>query len=191
MALIVLPAHAVEYLTRLPTGAPAPAFAAQGADGRQHRLADHAGKVVVLEWTSPACPYSTLKYERGFMQAVQRRAARQEVVWLTVDTAAPGRAGHLTPKAAQARVAKTGATVAAFLLDEDGRVGRAYGARVTPTLIVIGKDGRIAYQGALDDDPRRKSPNGPDHVTDALADLAAGRPVRRSETRAYGCAVEY
>jgi peroxiredoxin len=184
-------ALAAEPLGRVEIGAAAPGFTAQGADGLEHRLADYAGQAVVLEWTSPVCPYTAIKYRGGLMQALQRRAARQGVAWIAIDTAAPGRAGYLTPDAAQARIARTGARVTAFLSDPDGRIGRAYGVRTTPSLYVIGRDGRLAYQGAVDDDPGRSRPGGGDHVSAALGDLAAGRPVRTPETRPYGCAVEY
>jgi len=184
-------AHAAEPLGRVEIGAPGPGFAAMDADGHEHRLADYAGKVVVLEWTSPVCPYTAIKYRAGLMQALQRRAAREGVAWIAIDTAAPGRPGYLTPAAMRARIAAKHMRVAAFLSDPDGRIGRAYGARTTPSLYVIGKDGRLAYQGALDDAPERKAPGGPDHVSAALDDLAAGRTVRAPETRPYGCAVEY
>lgn len=189
--LIGAPAQGRAYLDRVDIGAAAPDFSAMGADGQAHRLGDYAGQVVVLEWTSPVCPYTALKYEKGLMQALQRRAARQDVVWLSIDTAAPGRAGYLTPEAARARIAKTGARVTAFLSDPDGAVGKAYGARTTPSIYVIGQDGRLAYQGALDDDPGRKAPGGRSYLGDALVDLATGRAVRTPETRSYGCAVEY
>lgn len=178
-------------LGRVEIGAPAPDFQAAGADGAPHRLSDYAGKVVVLEWTSPVCPYTTLKYRAGAMQAVQKRAARQGVVWITVNTSAPGRPGYLSAAAARTRVAKTGMHVTAFLSDPDGAIGRVYGARTTPSLYVIGQDGRLAYQGAFDNDPARSSPGGQNYVTAALADLAGGRQVGTPETRPYGCAVEY
>ena len=145
----------------------------------------------MLEWTSPVCPYTALKYDGGLMQALQRRAARQGVAWLAIDTAAPDRAGYLTSAAASARIAKTGARVAAFLSDTDGSIGRAYGARTTPSLYIIAGNGRLVYQGALDDDPGRKVPGGRNYVSAALHDLRSGHPVRIPQTRAYGCAVEY
>jgi len=184
-------ALAAEPLGRVEIGASAPGFTAQGADGLQHSLGDYAGKVVVLEWTSPVCPYTAIKYRRGLMQALQRRAARQGVVWIAIDTAAPDRPGYLTPEAARARITSTRAQVTAFLSDPDGRIGRAYGARTTPTLYVIAADGRLAYQGAVDSDPQASRPDQPNPVAAALDDLRAGRPVRVAETRAYGCAVEY
>lgn len=184
-------AWASEPLGRVEIGAVAPDIVAFGGDGRQHRLSDYVGKIVVLEWTSPICPYTAAKYQAGMMQSLQRRTLARGAVWISVDTAAPGRAGYLSPAAAKARIAKTSARVTAFLFDPDGHIGRTYGARTTPQLYVIAKDGRLAYQGAIDDDPARKHPGGFDYVTAALNDLQAGKPVRTPETRPYGCAVEY
>jgi len=185
-----LPAGA-QSLGHIDPGAPAPDFAAPGADGRIHHLSDYAGKVVVLEWTSPVCPYTALKYRDGEMQALQRRAAAQGVAWISIDTAAPGRPGYLTPQAMQARMAQMGMRVSAFLSDADGRIGREYGAKTTPQLYVIGRDGRLTYEGAIDDNPSQTSPNAPTWLGAALADLRAGRPVQTPQTRPYGCAVEY
>ncbi len=188
--LIGGPARADE-LGRVEIGAPAPDFLAQGADGKPHRLSDYAGKVVVLEWTSPVCPYTAMKYHSGAMQALQRQARSERAVWLSIDTAAPGRLGYLTPDAAKARVRTVHAVVTQFLSDPDGAIGRTYGAKSTPQFFIVAKDGRLAYQGALDDGPESDDRKGPNYVREALAALAAHRPVRVSETKPYGCPVEY
>ena len=182
---------ASEALSHVEIGAPAPAFSAIGADGRSHALSAFAGKIVVLEWTSPACPYTGMKYQDGAMQALQRRARDQGVIWIAIDTAAPDRPGYLTPAAMRARMAKTGMHVAAFLSDPDGHIGREYGAKTTPEIYVIGRDGRLAYQGAVDDNPAAELPGGPSYVGAAIAALRAGKPVETPETVPYGCAVEY
>ena len=178
-------------LGRVEIGDPAPGFSAPGSDGRLHALSDYAGRIVVLEWTSPVCPYTAMKYRHGLMQAIQGRAAKAGVMWLSVNTSPPGRPGHLTVDAARTRLAVTGAKATSLILDEDTRIGQAYGVRTTPTIFVIGKDGRLAYQGAVDADPQKTRDDGKDYVTAALHELAAGRRVKLAETRAYGCAVEY
>jgi AhpC/TSA family len=178
-------------LGRVEIGDVAPGFSALGSDGRQHALSDYAGKIVVLEWTSPVCPYTALKYRRGLMQAIQGRAARAGVVWLSINTSPPGRPGHLSVESAKTRLTETGAKATSLILDEDTRIGLAYGVRTTPTVFIIGKDGRLAYQGAVDSDPQKTRDNGRDYVTAALRDLKSGGPVKRPQTRAYGCAVEY
>jgi hypothetical protein len=178
-------------LGRLDPGATAPGFSAAGADGRRHALADYAGRILVLEWTSPVCPYTAAKYRSGAIQGLQREARRVGAAWLTIDTAPPGRPGHLTPAAARARIARLGANPSAFLFDETGSVGRLYGAKVTPSFFIIGRNGRLAFEGAMDDEEPSKTGAPRNYVAEALQDLAAGQSVRTPEAPVYGCAVEY
>jgi peroxiredoxin len=185
------PAAPATELGRVTIGAAAPLFTAPGADGAQHRLRDYAGKYVVLEWTNPVCPFTAIKYKSGAMQALQRYATSKQVVWLSIDTAAPSRAGFLTPVAARTRVAQMHATVTAFLFDVDGKIARSYGAKTTPSFFVIDRDGKLAYQGAMDEQVFADQPVGHEYVKAALDDLLAGRRVQAAETQPQGCAVEY
>jgi peroxiredoxin len=184
------PAHAAG-LGRVKIGEPAPAFTASSADGTQHSLRDYLGSLVVLEWTNPVCPFTAVKYKNGSMQALQRYATSKQIVWLAIDTAAPGRSGYLTPAAARARMAKTHAAVSAFLFDVDGKIARNYGAKTTPSFFIIDRDGKLAYQGAMDQQVFADDAAGRPYVKTALDELIAGRPVQTSETQPQGCAVEY
>ncbi len=172
-------------------GTPAPRFTARGADGKRHSLRDYAGKLVVLEWTSPVCPFTAVKYKSGAMQALQRYALSRQIVWLSIDTAAPDKAGFLTPAAARARIAQTHAAVSAFLFDVDGTIARRYGAKTTPSFYVVDRDGKLAYEGAMDDQVFADDAAGREYVKSALDDLLAGRRVQKTETRPQGCAIEY
>jgi len=183
-------AHATG-LSRVNPGALAPAFSAQGADGKRHSLRDYAGKLVVLEWTNPVCPFTAVKYQNGAMQALQRYAASHGVVWLSIDTAAPDKAGYLTAAAARARIAQTHATVTAFLFDLDGGIARSYGAKTTPSFFVVDRGGKLAYQGAMDDQVFADQGQGHEYMKSALDDLVAGHRVRDPETQPQGCAIEY
>lgn len=178
-------------LSRVVVGAPAPAFTAKGADGKQHSLRDYAGKLVVMEWTSPACPFTAIKYKSGAMQALQRYAVSRQIVWLSIDTAAPDKAGYLTPAAARARIAQTHATVTAFLFDVRGNIARSYGAKTTPSFFLVNRDGKLAYEGAMDDQVFADDAPGREYVKSALDDLIAGRRVQKTETQPQGCAIEY
>jgi AhpC/TSA family len=178
-------------LSRVDVGAPAPQFTAKGADGKQHSLRDYAGKLVVLEWTSPVCPFTAIKYKSGAMQALQRYAVSRQIVWLSIDTAAPDKAGYLTPADARARIAQTHATVTAFLFDVDGNIARSYGAKTTPSFFVVNRDGKLSYEGAMDDQVFADDTVGREHVKIALDDLVAGRRVQKPETQPQGCAIEY
>ena len=183
-------AHATG-LGRVETGAPAPQFTARSADGGRHALSDYAGKLVVLEWTNPVCPFTAVKYKSGAMQALQRYAADHDIVWLSIDTASPDKAGYLSAAAARARISETHATVTAFLFDLDGHIARSYGAKTTPSFFIVDRDGKLAYQGAMDDQVFADQPPGAEYMKSALADLLAGHRVKNSETRPQGCAIEY
>ncbi len=176
------------------TGKPAPAFSLPDLDGVPRALADYAGRVVVLEWTNYDCPFVKKHYGSGNMQALQRRFTEQGVVWLSICSSAPGKQGHFAPAEWKRRVAEAQAAPTAVLLDADGTVGRAYGARNTPHLFVIGVDGSLAYQGAIDDDPTWSPENvatARNYVAEALDALLAGQPVPTAETKPYGCSVKY
>jgi peroxiredoxin len=184
------PSHATG-LGRVDAGKPAPQFTAKSADGARHSLHDYAGKLVVLEWTNPVCPFTAVKYKSGAMQALQRYAADHGIVWLSIDTASPDKAGYLNAAAARARIAQTHATVTAFLFDLDGNIARSYGAKTTPSFFVVDRDGKLAYQGAMDDQVFADQAQGHEYMKSALADLIAGHGVQTPETKAQGCAIEY
>jgi peroxiredoxin len=191
LALPLVGRCAPEELAHLHVGALAPAFSASAADGRRHALQEYAGRIVVLEWTSPVCPYTAIKYESGAMQSLQRYAAAHRIVWLSIDTAAADRQGYLTAAAARARLAKTHATVSAFLFDKDAHIARAYGAKTTPSFFIIDRDGRLAYQGAMDTEQTPELTETRNYVQAALAALLSGTPVATPESPQRGCAVEY
>lgn len=175
----------------LEIGQRAPSFVLTGSDGKSHALSDYQGKIVVLEWTSPVCNYTKAKYDSGEMRRLQRKAADKNVVWLSINTANVRRPGYLTPAKAKARVASTHAKVTAFLLDTDTRVGRLYGAKSTPSFFIIGANGALAYQGAIDDDVYANGHPTRNYIAEALDALTTGRTPAVTETRAYGCSVDY
>lgn len=176
------------------TGAPAPAFAVRDASGATRTLEEFRGRTVVLEWTNNGCPYVRKHYNSGAMQTLQQEATAAGVVWLQVISSAPGEQGYLDGPGALARVQRDNAHPTATLLDPTGAMGHAYGARTTPHMFVINGEGRLVYQGAIDDRPsaRPGSLEGAhNYVRAALADVAAGRPVAVAQTTSYGCSVKY
>jgi peroxiredoxin len=175
-------------------GEAAPAFSLVDSTGQTRSLADFAGKTVVLEWTNHDCPFVKKHYGADNMQSQQRDVTGDAAVWLTVNSSAPGQQGHVDGAAAERIRADAKAAQTAYLLDPDGTTGRAYGAVTTPHMYIIDPDGMLRYAGAIDSIP---SPNPADiatatqYVPQALAELAAGKPVSAPLTRPYGCAVKY
>ena len=175
-------------------GQPAPAFRAVDMNGKVRSLTDFRGKTVVLEWTNNGCPYVGKHYGSGNMQALQKEAVAEGVVWLSVISSAPGMQGYLTGPQAKAWKAQVGAHSTDVLLDPKGKVGRAYEAKATPHMFVIDKAGRLAYMGGIDDRPYQDPESlkgAKNYVRAALDDLKAGRPVAQAVTRPYGCSVKY
>ncbi|MBP7340225.1 redoxin domain-containing protein [Niveispirillum sp.] len=175
-------------------GKAAPAFTGRTVDGAAISLADYKGKLVILEWTNHGCPFVRKHYDSGNMQAVQAEAVAAGAVWLTVISSAPGEQGHVTPADAKARAASEKWAASTTILDPSGDIGRAYAAKTTPHMFIIGTDGILLYDGAIDDKPTANKadiPGSKNYVRAALADIAAGRPVAVSSSRAYGCAVKY
>lgn len=175
-------------------GQPAPAFSAVDANGKTRSLGEFKGRTVVLEWTNSGCPYVRKHYDSGNMQGLQRDAAKDGIVWLTVISSAPGTQGYVSGADAKAWKAKEKAAHADLLLDPAGVVGRAYEAKTTPHMYVIDKGGRLAYMGGIDDRPSSDPDSlkgATNYVAAALADVKAGRPVAQATTRPYGCSVKY
>lgn len=175
-------------------GAPAPAFTLVDLDGKQRSLSEFAGKIVVLEWTNDGCPFVKKHYESGNMQKLQKKWTEQGVVWLTINSSAPGKQGHVDAAGAKAILAKFDAKPTAYLFDTDGRVGRLYAAKTTPHMYVIDAKGTLVYMGGIDDKPSADQADvatAHNYVDAALAELAAGKPVSQATSRPYGCSVKY
>ncbi|MCZ8116102.1 thioredoxin family protein [Silanimonas sp.] len=175
-------------------GQPAPAFTLTDTKGTTHSLADFAGKTVVLEWFNHECPFVKKHYGAGNMQRQQAAATGKGVVWLTINSSAPGKQGHVNAEQANAILGEWKASPTAFLLDHDGTVGQAYGAKTTPHMYVIDGEGVLRYNGAIDSNPSADPadiPGATQYVEAALGDLAANRAVARGTTQPYGCSVKY
>ena len=172
----------------------APAFTRVDAEGVQRALADFRGRTVVLEWTNEGCPYVQKHYGAGAMQALQRDATADGVVWLTIVSSAPGTQGFVEGEAARAFKAKHEAAYTHLLLDPTGEVGKLYGAKTTPDMRVIDPQGRIVFEGGIDDRPTNKPEDlqgANNFVRAALTDMEAGRPVQTRFAQPYGCAIKY
>ena len=171
----------------------APAFTLIDADGTQRSLADFKGKTVVLEWTNEGCPY-VKKHYTGAMQALQREATADGVVWLTIISSAPTTQGYVEGEEARAWKAKHRAAFTHLLLDPTGEVGKRYDAKSTPDMRIIDPEGRLIFVGGIDDKPTNKVEDlagANNFVRAALADAKAGRPVQTAFAQPYGCAIKY
>lgn len=175
-------------------GQPAPDFTAKTVKGESVTLADFKGKVVVLEWTNFECPFVKKHYSSGNLPKLQETYTAKGVVWLTVNSAAEGKQGFLDPAKMAERAAKEGNKASHILMDTDGKIGKAYGAKVTPHLFIINKDGVLAYDGAIDSKATTKTEDiatADPLFSNALDAVLAGKEVAMAKNQPYGCGVKY
>ena len=175
-------------------GAPAPAFTGTDTHGKKHSLADAKGKYVVLEWHNQGCPFVKKHYETGNMQRLQKELTGQGVVWYSVISSAPGKQGYVTAAEEDGYLKEQGASPTAVIMDQDGSIGRLYGAKTTPHMFVIDDKGKLVYAGAIDDKPtpdKADVDGAKSYVLAAYQEAKAGKPVTVATTAPYGCSVKY
>lgn len=178
----------------LSIGKPAPEFTGIDTAGKTHKLSDFRGKTVVLEWTNHDCPYVRKHYDSGNMQAQQRAATADGVIWLSIISSAPGKQGHVSPGKADELTTNRDAAPTAVLIDEQGTIGRAYRAKTTPHMYIIDGDGTLAYMGGIDNVASASQADldgSTQYIPVALNELSHGKAVSSPVTRPYGCSVKY
>lgn len=173
-------------------GKGAPNFSLPDSNGKTHKLSDFAGKYVVLEWTNHQCPFVVKQYQGGDMQRQQKWAKEKGVVWLSIVSSAPGKQGFVSATEANAVMKEKGHSVAAMLLDPEGKVGKLYEAKTTPHMYVIDPKGKLIYMGAIDNMGRGGSGGAKvEYVIQALKESMAGKAVSVTASQPYGCSVKY
>jgi len=190
-ALVTGPLYAADVP---PVGSAAPDFSAPDTNGKTHSLSQYKGKYVVLEWFNPECPFVKKHYGSDNMQKLQQEYTGKGVVWLTIDSNAPGTEGNITPDQAEKIMASWKTKQTALLLDPESKVARSYGAKNTPNMVVINPEGKIVYEGAIDNKATPNPadiPNSTNYVKAALDESLAGKPVSNPTTKPYGCSVKY
>ncbi len=187
LAAALAPARVQAQAALARVGDPAPAFTLTAIDGRRMSLADFKGKYVVLEWWNSDCYAINTHYQAGAMQAAQRRARSEGVVWLSIDSTHPGHPSFVDAKRTASMLREWKAGQHAMLQDPDGRTGRAYGAMMTPHTFVIDPAGKLIYAGAIDDQRGMRDVRKARNLAFAAIDEArAGKSVTRPLTQAYG-----
>ncbi|MEO6018588.1 MAG: thioredoxin family protein [Polaromonas sp.] len=200
-ALVLAPWAASSALqaqgTTAVVGQPAPDFTATDTAGKTHKLSDYKGKLVVLEWTNPGCPFVRKHYTgdgSGNMQSLQKEFTGRGVVWLSINSTETASADHLAPaKLAEWMAAKQGRPTA-LLMDESGKIGQLFGAKTTPHMYIVSPQGQLLYAGGIDSiasarvDDIKTATN---YVRQGLNEALGGKPISVAASRPYGCSVKY
>ncbi len=175
-------------------GQSAPDFTLKDLNGKTVRLSDYRGRHVVLEWNNPGCPFVVKHYRSGNMQTLQKEAAAKNVVWLAINSTEPAHGDYLSPAQLARWMGEQQAAPTATLMDEDGRVGQAYAARVTPHMYIVDPQGKLIYAGGIDSIPSARVEDiktATNYVRTGLAEALAGKSLSRATSQAYGCSIKY
>lgn len=188
-ALVALGAQAAATV-----GQAAPDFALKDTAGKTVRLSDFKGKHVVLEWTNPGCPFVKKHYDSGNMPATQKDATDKGVVWLSINSTEKASRDYLEPARLMAWKTERKSALTAVLMDEEGTVGKSYGARTTPHMYIVNPQGQLIYAGGIDSIPSARAADierATNHVKVGLAEALAGKPLSAATTQPYGCSIKY
>jgi glutathione peroxidase-family protein len=172
----------------------APDFKLTDSNGSEHSLSDFEGKIVVLEWINYDCPFVKKHYDSKNMQSLQEKYTEEGVIWLAICSSNKGKQGNFSAEEINKRSENHGAKFTAYMIDEDGTVGKMYGAKTTPHMYITDKSGKLVYAGGIDDkastdiDDIKGSKN---YVSLALDELLAGKTVSVQSSAPYGCSVKY
>ncbi len=190
-ALLMLPGQARPAPA---VGQAAPDFSLTDTAGKTVKLSDFKGKHVVLEWTNPGCPFVRKHYDPSNMQALQKEAGGKGVVWLAVNSTADSHPDYLAPAQMGRWMSQQKAAPAATLMDEEGSIGKSYGARTTPHMYIVNPQGMLIYAGGIDSIPSARPDDiktATNYVRAGLAESLAGKPLSTPASRPYGCSVKY
>lgn len=172
----------------------APDFELVDSKGKTHKLNDYSGKYVVLEWINFDCPFVVKHYKSGNMQKLQKEYTDKGVIWLSICSSNKGKQGYFENDEINKRITDNKAKMTAYLIDTDGKVGKMYGAKVTPQMYIINKEGILVYQGAIDNIKStdvNDIPKATNYIKEVLDALFSNNPIPTKTTTPYGCSVKY
>lgn len=187
-AFALVTAHAADV------GAPAPQFTAKDSKGETVSLAELRGKVVALEWVNFDCPFVKKHYGSGNMQKLQADFTAKGVTWLTISSSAEGKEGFLEASKLGELAGSKGNKATHVIADGDGKIGHAFGAKTTPDMFIIDKEGKLVYSGAIDSKATTEVEDidtADKYFAKALDAVLAGKPVENAKNQSYGCGVKY
>ena len=175
-------------------GQPAPAFSLQDTSGKARTLAEFKGKTVVLEWVNPGCPFVKKHYDSSNMPGLQKEFTGRQVVWLAINSTEKAASDYLEPPALAAWIQGKAGTPTATLMDEEGTVGKAYGARNTPHMYIVDPQGTLVYAGGIDSIPSARASDiktATNYVRQGLNETLGGKPISKATSQPYGCTIKY
>lgn len=158
---------------------PAPDFILPDLNGNLHRLSDHHGRIIILNFWSCECPHS----ERTDKAILSMFVQWQDDVTMMSIASNRNESAEALRKAAESR------RLPNVLHDATCEVANLFNAKTTPHVFVIDRDGMLRYRGSVDDVTFRQRKPTRFFLDEAVESLLAGQLPALTESPAYGCAI--
>jgi peroxiredoxin len=166
----------------LAIGAVAPDFTLPDADGKQHTLASLKGKSgTLIIFVATECPVSNAYNERMQKLSEDYRAKGVNVVGINSNVAES--AARVKQHAAEKNLTFP------ILKDVGNVVADRFDAQVTPEAYLLDAAGKLVYHGRIDNSRNGDAITSSD-LRDAVEATLAGKPVEKSEVKAFGCSIK-
>ena len=78
-----------------------------------------------------------------------------------------------------------------YVLDEDAKLAKAFGAMKTPHVYLFNSDNKLVYTGAIDDNAKSAKKVKNNYLMDAIRALGSNKKIKITETKALGCSIKY
>ncbi len=190
LAVSLLPAAARAFAdgdtptTPLAVGSTLEDFKLPDADGKERALSSLKGaKGTVLLFIATRCPVSNAYNERMEKLAADLKARGVNVVGINSNSTEP--LSEVKQHAAEHKFSFV------VLKDEGNRIADRLGATVTPEAFLLDPSNKLVYRGRIDNaDPRRGDPVTSDDLRNAVEETLAGKPVTKTEGKAFGCSIK-
>ena len=164
-------------------GEAVPDFQLKDTSGQEHRLSGYQGKIVMLHFWSATCPF-VIRYDERLKQ-IANDYSNHGVVVLGIDSNSNETLDQVKKVAAIRKINYP------ILIDPGNQVADQFGAITTPHVFILDKEGKLVYEGAVDDQGwSEENPVTKQYAREALDAMLAGSAVPTPETKSVGCTVK-
>lgn len=173
----------------LGSAAPMTDVAMKNVDGRETTIAKSAGKKGTLVlFICNHCPWVKMWEPR--IAQLGNAALKQGVGVIAVNGNDPAAYPEDEYDVMVKRAKQVGYKFP-YVVDATSDVARAFGATKTPEAFLFDASGKLVYHGAIDDNAKEPKKVKSRWLADAVAAVAAGKPVPVAQSKALGCTIKF
>ncbi len=167
-------------------------FSLKNIDGQMVSMADYKeAKGYIVVFTCNTCPYAKMYEQR--IEALNQMYASKGFPVLAINSNDVTKQPDDSFEKMQNRANEKSYSFP-YLYDESQAIATRFGATRTPHVFVVSKNSdklKVAYIGAIDNNPKDAAAADVKYVEDAINSLLAGDAVETDFTKAIGCTIKW